>query len=61
MKGLDAGADDYITKPYHPKELRFRLDVGALLIELQEKLLQAERIAYSLRPRQVQRTKSTNP
>ncbi len=28
IKGLDAGADDYLTKPFHPDELRARIRVG---------------------------------
>ena len=34
--GLDAGADDYVTKPYSPLELRHRLNAGRRIIELQE-------------------------
>ncbi|MCU0724402.1 MAG: diguanylate cyclase [Planctomycetes bacterium] len=36
---LDAGANDYITKPYDPAELRARLAVGRRMIELQAALV----------------------
>jgi diguanylate cyclase (GGDEF)-like protein len=36
--GIDAGADDYIRKPFEPNELHARLRTGARIIELQEKL-----------------------
>ena len=36
--GLDAGADDYVTKPYSPLELRHRLNTGRRIIELQEQI-----------------------
>jgi len=36
--GLDAGADDYVTKPYSPLELRHRLNAGRRIIELQERV-----------------------
>jgi sigma-B regulation protein RsbU (phosphoserine phosphatase) len=42
VKGIEAGADDYLTKPYDWDELRVRLQVGARIVELQTKL--AERV-----------------
>ena len=42
VKVIAAGADDYLTKPYHRDELRVRLQVGVRIVELQSKL--AERV-----------------
>lgn len=35
IDGFEAGADDYLIKPYHPHELRSRLDVGRRILDLQ--------------------------
>ncbi|MFH1943011.1 MAG: response regulator transcription factor [bacterium] len=37
-EGLDAGADDYVTKPFHSRELRARVRVGKRLLDLQNTL-----------------------
>jgi diguanylate cyclase (GGDEF)-like protein len=41
VEGMEAGADDYLTKPFHAHELRVRLRAGRRILELQEQLLQA--------------------
>jgi sigma-B regulation protein RsbU (phosphoserine phosphatase) len=43
ISGLDAGADDYLSKPFDPEVLRARIDVGLRVLKLKERL--AERVA----------------
>jgi diguanylate cyclase (GGDEF)-like protein len=41
IEGMEAGADDYITKPFDQHELKVRLRAGTRIIELQAELLAA--------------------
>ena len=38
IDGLDAGADDYVTKPCDQEELRLRIQTGVRILNLQEEL-----------------------
>jgi len=39
VEGLSAGADDFITKPFHPAELRVRVRSGVRLLSLESRNL----------------------
>lgn len=45
--GMEAGADDYIIKPFKHNELRVRLRAGRRIIELQNELLAAREILHA--------------
>jgi diguanylate cyclase (GGDEF)-like protein len=47
VTGFDAGADDYLAKPFDPGELHARVDVGRRMIEMQARLIEArDALAY---------------
>lgn len=41
VEGLEAGADDYIVKPFEPNELKVRVRAGARILQLQSDLRMA--------------------
>lgn len=41
VSGLEAGADDYLTKPCHTAELKARLHTGRRVLQLEDKLVEA--------------------
>ena len=44
VQGLEAGADDYIAKPYDTEELHARIHVGGRMIKLQNALREREKL-----------------
>jgi len=48
IKGLAAGADDYLTKPFHPGELRARVAVGRRIVELHREIQAKNRLLEEL-------------
>jgi two-component system cell cycle response regulator len=41
LEGMDAGADDYLMKPFEPAELRARLLAGKRILQVQQELIEA--------------------
>lgn len=40
IQGLEAGADDYIVKPFDPEELKYRTKIGERILALENRILQ---------------------
>lgn len=38
VRGIQSGANDYLTKPFHREELKVRVEVGVQMLELQRAL-----------------------
>jgi len=43
IQGLDAGADDYITKPFNAEELQARIRAGLRIVDLQNQLINTQK------------------
>jgi len=44
IEGIEAGADDYVTKPFNPHELKVRIRAGRRILEMQAELMQREKL-----------------
>lgn len=54
IEGMDAGADDYLTKPFNRHELEVRLRAGLRILDLQEALLSSADELTEARTREIE-------
>jgi phosphoserine phosphatase RsbU/P len=54
VEGMDAGADDYLTKPFEPHRLQVRLRAGRRILDLQAELLASVQALGQARKREVE-------
>ena len=55
VEGFDAGADDYLTKPFHAQELWARVRAGARIVQSRQELIEAREELRRMRPAQDRR------
>ena len=39
IQGLEAGADDFLIKPFHQEELKYRVQIGERIIKLEQRIM----------------------
>jgi two-component system chemotaxis response regulator CheY len=48
LQAIDAGADDFVSKPFHPLELQARLKVASRIVNLESRLRKTQRRLESM-------------